>query len=245
MVFTFYKRTTQAVTGLFLLLSISLPAHAVIITTGCGGAASCTLTELYAGGTIAINDVLFDSWLFNFEDGDAPVDAGTITVSGVDEVPDGMDPSKADVGLSFDIAPAIAFEFLEYDFDFDAVMVASTRVLTGASLELTGFSVSGDAFVEVNSGLTPGGLLSVDDGSALAAVTFAGAPSVDVDADFQMEEFDMVSSASLSGFDYTFTVMETMTPPVPMPEPGTLALFGFGLAALGVVARRRREASTG
>jgi hypothetical protein len=239
---TFHPKQLPGVAGLVLLLSAALPAQAVVVTTGCVGGSSCTLAELYAGGTIAINDVLFDSWVLNFDD-PGSVDETTITVTGIDEVPDGGDPSKATVGLDFDIAPPLAFEFLEYDFDFDASMVATTRVLTGASLELTGFSVAvpADAFVEVNSALS-GVLLSVDNsGPLLDAETFPDTASLTVDADIQMEEFDVGGLPSLSGFDYRFTVMRT-TLPQPAPEPSTLLLLG--IAVLGVAARRRRTSSS-
>ena len=89
--------------GLASLLLTTASSHATIITSGCANTnVSCTFTELYLGASITINDVLFDNWVENSNDGDPdPLDPAVVTVSGVDEVVDGSDPSKSTLGLSF------------------------------------------------------------------------------------------------------------------------------------------------
>ena len=157
------------------------------------------------------------------------------------------------LGLTVVFDPALAvgaLEFLEYTFDFDvSVEPPSTRTLIAGTLDLVTSSITGDAAVEVSGVLTPpgtpGGVLVVakDMGGTTASDTkaIAGLTSVSVaTANIQMEGFLAGTSASLTQFDYSFTLDGTFTPPpsAPAPEPSALALLGLGVMAMAI--RRRR-----
>ena len=120
---------------------------------------SCTLTELYNGGTILIGqDVLFNNWSQNIDGNSGNVNPNNIIVTGVD--------NGGSVGLSFVINPALSAvgldDELELTFNFDAsISTPSTRTITQATLDLTSQTIGGDAFVELNETLTPGGSMQV------------------------------------------------------------------------------------
>ena len=217
------KKFIRTTSYLVMLFSTALPAHATVVTNGCGGGSSCTLTQLFAGGSITINDVVFNSWMFDFNDG-GPVDPATVVVSGIDEVATG--PSSATIGLGFTANPAISSAFTEYDFDF-TVTVGSIRTLTGASLDLNEFTTPSDSFVEINGNLA-GALpdLQVDHNGTMDAVTFGDLSSLMVDADIQMEEGGF-GNPSLTQFDFGYTLAGT-----PVPVPAAFPLFLSALIGL-------------
>lgn len=229
------KRLIPSLT-LTLLTLLTLPGHATVITSGCTSATSCTLAELYAGGTITINDVLFNHWVFNFADGD-PLDENNIIISGIDETTSPT-PGLSTVGLGVVLDPTLLAEFAEYDFDFTGSIIGTTRLFTGSSLQLIGSNVSGDGFVEINNALSTGHLLSVDaDGATTSTVNFPGVASLISDTDIQMESFDG-QSVSLREYRYTFNITGNT---IAVPEPATVFLFIISLLAI-VCTRRRRPA---
>lgn len=223
-----FNKTTQAIILCTILPLLALPGHATVITSGCAETTSCTLTELFAGGSISINDVVFNSWVFNFADGDS-VDTSSVIVSGVDEAVSPT-PGQSTVGLSVTFNPMLSVEFVEYDFDFITSIVGSSRLLVGSGLELIESSILGDAFVEVNNAISSGNLLRVDaDGPIFDSAVFSGLTSLISDSDIQMESFDD-NPVGLRQFNYVFSVAETVTP---APEPDSLLLLALGLLLIG------------
>jgi MYXO-CTERM domain-containing protein len=208
------------------------------MTTGCASATSCTLAELFAGGTIAVNEVAFGGWTLDFEDtaGQGSVDETAIVVSGIDETP--IDPTTGQLGLLFTADPALTFGFLEYDFQFTATITSGARTLTDVALNLIDASTGGgDNFIEVNADLIPGGLLSVDTGGPTDSEALPDLVSLELDPDIQMEEEGGASDPSLSQFSF---VLQISGQPVDVPAPPALALLLVGLGGIAAHRMRRR-----
>ena len=226
-------RKFVTLTSLLSLFFMIIPnVNAAIITTGCTSTASCSLDELYNGGTIQINDVLFNGWTLNTSFDDQGLDGSEFLVTANDEV-------SGSLGLNFLADPALSFDILEYLFDFNVSIVSpSSRLFTNMALELLGSSITDDAFVEVNSDLDIGSgfgngdllnvtdvLNSVDDVS-MDSILLASLSSIAVEADIQMEQFD-TNLPSLSEFQYTFTIADAPTTTVPEPSVFLLLLLGM------------------
>ncbi len=220
----------------FVLLVAAIPAHAVVVTTGCAGGMSCTLTELYSGGSILIGqDVLFNNWSQNAGGNSGAVNPDNIVVSGVD--------NGGTIALSFVINPALSVsgedDELELTFNFDTSITApSTRTITQATLDLITQNVINDAFVEINETLTPGGSLQVfdeigntdplSDSTVLADLT-----AIAIEGNVQMGAFENGASATLTQFDYGFTIAGT-----PVPIPAALPLFLSALVGLRLIGKK-------
>ncbi len=230
---------------LFLLLFVATVSQSAVITTGCASPVSCTLTELYAGGSISINDVVFDAWKedLNFGINPSDLDADQVKVMGVDAVVDAGNPTKSNLGLNFIADPAIMFDELGYNLDFSISFNPSSSVLTQASLELVDFSIldPADAFVKVNAELaelkagSDTKLLRVEDSAPLFDSEFLdNLTALVVDLDLQMEGEN--NTAGLNQFDFMLQVMNSN--PNPVLEPSVPALLGMGL--FGLLWFRRR-----
>ncbi|MCH9697604.1 MAG: hypothetical protein K0U68_05830 [Gammaproteobacteria bacterium] len=218
-----------------VLLTISIPVHAVVVTTGCAGGMSCTLTELYNGGTILIGqDVLFNNWSQNIGGNSGNVNPNNIIVTGVD--------NGGSVGLSFVINPALSVvgldDELELTFNFDAsISTPSTRTITQATLDLTSQTIGGDAFVELNETLTPGGSMQVfvepGDQVLSQSTLLADLMAIAIEGNVQMGSFENDSSATLAQFDYGFTIAGT-----PIPVPAAFPLFLSALIGLRLFGKK-------
>lgn len=231
----------SAMAAALVALSAAAPASASVLTSGCAGAASCTLAELYGGGSITINDVSFNGFTFNFGNGLA-LDDEAITVAGVDETTPGV------VGLTFMFDPAVAVafdDFLEYDWNFDASINAGVREIVEAFLGIDASDSFGDAFVEVASELSDGAmsLLRVDEGGVFPStdtVSFLTAlTTLSFGFDIVGEAFEEDAFAEVSQFRLLLTLKGE--PPVgEVPLPAAFPLMLAGLAGLGALTRRRR-----
>lgn len=236
-----------AVFGALAAIFAAAPAGAAVVTTGCVSSSGCTLTELYDGGSITVNDVTFDAFALNFGIG-VDVDSDAIFVTGVDETTPGV------VGLTFMIDPALELsvtEFVEYDWDFNAAVNTGSRLISDVELLLLDSDVFNDAFFEINadvldSMMNSQGLLQVfedidgvESPSALELLTALNTILFDFDIQGEAFEFPDGSSAFLRSFQLLLTLEGEFTP-TEIPLPAAFPLMLAGIAGLGIAARRKR-----
>lgn len=226
------------------------PAGAAVVTSGCTATDECTLEELFAGGSIAVDDVNLGSFVFDSAASDSnqiSLDPANVTVSG----------SSTSTTATFDfVFDPVLFvfndgDFLDFAFDYAASIVGSMRSITDVALSFAGFGFStafnGDfAFIEVLTNLNGGANelgISVDsefgfvesdvesmlDLSSLMLRTVIGAEAVGGTA-----------SAQVQSFRLTFTLDGSLPPMPEIPVPAAFPLMLMGLAGLGLYRRRAR-----
>ena len=219
-----------ALVGVFTLGSGK--ADASVITTDCADTTSCTFAELFDGGTIRVNDLVFFDW-YGDAGGDfiSPPDLAQMTVFG-----DDVDAFTSELHY----APGFQLDTeIDAFFDFGFSVLSLGRAIVDASLALDFPYFQGDegdgGFVGILEEILGGADLSVysdnllsdsflfDSASIGPAFSFDVFTSIDLFSDFAGE------LVGLDGFTQTFSV----------PEPGTLGLIAVGL--LGLRATRRRQ----
>ncbi len=231
------------------LFAVSIaPAYAAVSTVGCGGSAdTCTLAELFGGGSITAGSKTFDAFSLVFED--VPplgvgndVDEGVVSLTGLDDA--GLVPGP---GFRFNgngelVTPA--GELIGYVFEFDVTdNAAPISLIDGASLTAGPFSLGSDDFFIVQARL-PNINFAADlevfaesfSGTSVVASSFDLVPdaaSIRVGHSISVDSF-LGSGATLT--DYTFRVNQTV---IPLPMALPLMLSGLGLLA-GVARRRSR-----
>lgn len=221
-----------------IALAAFAPAHAAVTYNDCTILPGlCLLTELDAGGSIVIDDVVFDNFLLTDVDG---VGLPPAEVTG--------SSTASSVTLSFDFTQNLGLfdvdDFIEYFIDFEAA-ITSTRTFSGAELELFGAGGDGDAFIEVAALLIDGDadplLLTasdpffgdiVSDSGSLASVSM-----LTILMDIQGEVFEEDAFVEISGFSLTLDLAGDVAPEIPVP--GALVLMATGL---GIGAWRRKKA---
>lgn len=216
------------------------PVEAAVLTSGCASATSCTLEELYAGGVITVGDVIFDSWVLNFDDSDEEIDPSTIVVTGVE--------GATTASLAFVMDPAVAVDdsapFIEYDFDFLASMSSeSLRTIVGAALEILDGDIGAEGgfdFFEVNAGLPSlSTVLSLDAAGSASTASLFSVLSLLADFDFQAESDG--GRAFLNGFAFTLDLAgDVVVGEVPIPGAFVLMLTAMG--GFGAMRRKAKRA---
>jgi hypothetical protein len=228
---------------LFFASFVGGVAHAGVTTSGCASASSCTLTELYAGGSITGGDVIFDN--FFIASGD---DFGSISVN-ADAVSVSIVEALNSVTLQFAFDPALSasgdLDFIGYLFSYSADIVAgATSSIVGAALSAldSQIAIAGDALsgVDIASGsdfmsIYKDGILGASLSDAFAS---PGVSSLSFDTQLSLLGFETAANASLSGFALQISLRAGTAPEVPLPA--ALPLFAAGLAGLGFAARRRK-----
>jgi hypothetical protein len=214
----------------------AVTANAAVTTTGCSELTSCTLTELFGGGSIEVNGVLFSDWTLDFDGYASAVDTDAITVVGSD-----FDPDTAmlfyDSIAAFDVpTDDIGVYSLSY-----TLTTAPSAAINGAYLDLTGSVIAPDpGLVELTTTLDGvASLLAFDDrfnGDAELSdeAEFAGVGSaIDVETFLFIEAGDAPGGLyGLDSFTQEFAIV---------PVPGAVWMLLSGLGALGFA--RRRAAS--
>lgn len=261
----YVKGLMYAVASTFVISSPAHVSYASIVTSGCVNNNSCTLQELVDGGSINIDDIVFNNWqeienfLYELDANDDEVEdfinLSDIFVFGIDAVAT-ANPNEYILGLQFSSETAwtlpqqsndIQEAELELDVDYD-VTASNGALITAAEL-LLGNRVleSDDAFVEVNLDSSAGLNLQVYDefiAPDFDAVesdsdTFVtGIADLTFTSNVQAGTFE---SGSLSLFDFSLnlTVQALPTEPEPVPTPGNFLFMVLGISLLAFNKKRK------
>lgn len=249
-----------------ICLSVSSITHATVMTSGCAVATSCSLDELFAGGTISVDDVSFSNWqdTLNFfyelddslNDVNGSLDLTQIYVSGIDAVSTG-NLNEFTLGLAFYsltswdlpiVSQALEEAELEQTIDYQ-VSASNGTMISAVQLDLGETALrSEDSYVEVNLDSSLPFALQVYqefidpdlDEVLTDSQVFAVAQSAfDMTSNIQMGTF-VPGEVGLYGFNVMLTVMldNTQPPPVPASAPASIPLILFGMGLL--IHRRKR-----
>lgn len=241
-----HRRTCVVAIAALLWLSSS-DARSAVTTTGCLAPDSCTLAELFAGGSIEIPGLaLFADWELEFLDPDGvQPDFTQIVVRGRDD--GGVDPGP---GLEFTgngellvsgsdrLELAVGFTVTELDPGFgvrdNSLRILADTVIGGAFLTIGEFVADGSGVglgqKEVETDPAFGTSISTD------AIEFPAQAKLVVEKDILVVGAAAADFGELDVFEQRFSQL---------PEPNaTLALL-CGIGALLLLRRQRRDARPG
>jgi hypothetical protein len=227
-------------------------AQALVITTGCASASSCTLEELFAGGAIQIEDKLF----YGFADVSG---AGVIGSAQVGEMTSttllGSGPGIQFSTGFFGLPVGTGDLSLSIVFEYSVSVVDAPLLISGASLHMGGVpgfaGIFGDGtFTSITQTLFADGsqlaenyvFFDIIDGILVEnpdSAEFAPQDSLRVQTSILLERLDLDSDSfiRLGGFVQRFP----QTPIQPVPEPHAALLFGAGALLTLRALRGRRE----
>ncbi|RLA04173.1 MAG: hypothetical protein DRQ54_09875 [Gammaproteobacteria bacterium] len=205
-------------------------AMAWVSTVGCSGPPTCSLAELFAGGSIVVDTKIFADWeLVSIESDGVVPDYTQILVEGLDD--GGLDPGN---GLRFSGNGELAIsgeDVLELELGFSVTEFQSTRDIVGSTLTTVSDTATGRAIVSIAefvSGAVGAGQgdneISNDPFFAPAEVTDSiefpvAQKTIMVTEEILIEGRDPADSASLDVFEQRFSQ-------VPEPRLGTAIAVG-------------------
>lgn len=223
----------------------ALPAEAAVTTTGCASSTTCSLSELYAGGTIKIGDVTYGGFVTNPPQLGNAVNPAGVFLTGVEAAND----ASLDFGFSPDLA--VSFDdFLGYFFNFSATIdPASSRTFNGAlltMLNLDSLGVRGDALAQVDMGFSATDILSIfaDQSGTQTAQTMvlSNLTTLSIAGALKLETYAAQSLAGIQSFRFSLGLAGDANV---VPLPAAAPLFLAGLAAFGAARRRKTLAKAG
>lgn len=216
---------------------------AIVTTSGCSSASSCTLAELFAGGTIQVNATRFADWELEFVDPDGVQPSyASIVVEGRDD--GGLTPgdgirfsSNSELGVSGSAR-------LDLAIGFTVTSVASNREIQGSSLMILSDSAVGSAFLQVGefvanpSGVGLGQTQVITDPAfappaASDAIEFPDQSGLIVEKDILIQSGAAGDSAELDTFEQRYA----------LPEPEGSAPLAAGALVLSALRQRRARCS--
>jgi len=236
-----YLKRSAAIVAAFMIFSFTTSGHTSVITSGCSEAASCTLEELFAGGSLTVNDKVFENWSPGPNELDS--DFSQIVVTGLDD--GGNDPGP---GLRYDLngqASYIGAEFADdwwtTFFYFEVATSDGSAKINGASLTIIDFQLfDGRGGVEiVEYGRNFRGTLSVpniyDPPPLYDSTSFDSQSRIQIETELRIYAFQQFAGGSIDSFEQRFS--QTV-----IPIPPALWLFGSGLLGLVGMARCKKTA---
>ena len=208
------------------------------------------MSDLFQGSDLTVGDKLFDNWGLEYSDSDTGIDFSEIMVTGLD-----ADPMN--IGLRFDANGQLSVfgpdSFLDVSFVFDVTVLDPDYRINGSSLEITETDFAGEGgLIEILETVSDNDGNEIDvmeaysdsfegDEMLMDSLAFGSQASVSIIKEILLftDEFED-DSAELVSFEQHFSQTKQ---DVDVPEPSTLFLMGMGLAAIGVVRRRRPHGS--
>jgi len=243
-----YLKRSASLAAAFIMLSFTTGGYSSVITIGCSEAESCTLEELFAGGSITVNDKIFENWVLDFNT--LVYDFSQVVVTGLND--GGYDPGP---GLRYEFNGNLSIK-VSHEIELDTVFyytVATTEepaFIKDASLTLIDYQFE-NVFggVGVNEFISQCQLhpwpyigdLSIganEEGAGFFdSVEFTRQPSLFVSTELLLYAYPTglggIGSAGIESFEQRFS--QTI-----IPVPPALWLFGSGLLGLVGIARRKK-----
>lgn len=227
-----------------LLGCVVTTTYANVITNGCADTnASCTLDELAGGGSIVIDDKLFDGWVID--------DFSTNSVIASDIQVLALDDQLLNPGLQV-IAngqfSVIGLDLVDLGIGFNLSTLDGGARIKGNSLEINQFTfgagnVGGfiDIFEELldTSGNLIGETFVTADNSPPSIsnlfdmASFSPQAMIFVETTILLGGDSVLDTVSLDSFTQRFSQISN-----PISEPVTLILIGVGLAGFGFARRK-------
>lgn len=217
--------------------------NAAVITDGCAQVGqSCTLEELVTGGSITIDDKLFDEW-FVLDFSTLPIDISGIDVSPLDDDP--LNP-----GVQFNgngQFSTVGFDLVDVLLGFTVSTLDGVARIKDNSLEINDYSFgvgNVGAFINIfedvfdSSGNLIGEKFVVADNlpppvlDLFDAADFAPVPQISVEKTILLGGDDPADTVNLGAFTQRFSQVL---------EPESWALIALGLLGVGLTRRHKRR----
>ena len=242
-------RLVAAAVGALALLAAPTGARAQVLTSGCANPTFCTLNELFAGGSIQVDDKHFKQWGLEVLDASfgAVPDLNLITVEGLSALPD---PNNADPGPGFRIFGngellVSGVQYIDLRIGFHVDVTSPPEMIKDASANLVSSTRTNNAFIHVTEWLSnPSGSLGL--GQLFIDQDFV------VFSPFSVATFDRIAfppqdeiycekDLHLEGtLPSDFAEIQTLEQRYSqLPEPAQLVMLGCGVASLFLLSRRR------
>ncbi len=235
-----------ALAALGLVLLAPHATQALVTTSGCAGASSCKLSELFAGGSITVNTKRFADFELEFLDSDGvSPDFGLVVVEGRDD--GGLVPGN---GIKFSgngELRVVDADRLDMAIGFTVTELDPAVDMHDNSLTLLSDTVVGTAFIRVGEFVADGS--GVGSGQKQVETDPFVSPPVTTDAiefpviqkkliietDILLQSGAAADFAELDMFEQRFSQL---------PEPGGPVMLCAGLVALWALHQLRSRRAT-